>query len=98
MPLADDSAAPPAGETPWANNVPVGLLVRGYANVQCVYRGRPVAVLMYVRLCRERQQRHDQNFDATSDSSNNVALSNTQAQWASDGKDANNIAEIRLAR
>lgn len=95
---ADDSAAPPAGGTPWANNVPVGMCVRGYVAVLCVY-GTPVrGTAPYVRIVGTSNNETVGTFDATSDSSNNVVLTATQAEWASDGKDSNNIAILRIAR
>ena len=54
--------------------------------------------VVYVRSISSVNNTSLGTFDATSDSSNNVALSLTQASWASDGKDANNNAELRIAR
>lgn len=75
-----------------------GLLVRGYINVLCVY-GTPVrGGVVYVRTISSVNNTQLGTFDATSDSTNNVALSLTQASWASSGKDGNNNAELRVAR
>lgn len=95
---ADDSAAPPAGGTPWANNLPVGLGVRGYVAVSCVYGTPARGGIVYVRIISSVNNTVVGSFDATSDGGNNVALTATQAEWASDGKDSNNIAVLRIAR
>lgn len=95
--IGDDSAANGTG-TPWANNVPVGLVVRGYVNVQCVYGTPARGGVVYVRIATSGNGGAVGTFDATSDGGNNVALSATQAEWATDGKDANNNAELRIAR
>lgn len=75
-----------------------GLCVRGYINVLCVYGTPARGGIVYVRTISTSNNTQLGTFDATSDSSNNVALSLTQASWASDGKDANNNAELRVAR
>lgn len=75
-----------------------GLLVRGYVNVLCVYGSPTRGGVVYVRTVSTSNNTHLGTFDATSDSSNNVALSLTQATWASDGKDGNNNAELRVYR
>lgn len=94
---SDDGVANGTG-TPWANNVPAGLAVRGYVNVACVYGTPARGGVVYVRIVATSNNMTVGTFDATSDSSNNVALSSTQASWASDGKDANNNCELRIAR
>lgn len=75
-----------------------GLCVRGYVNVLCVYGSPARGGVVYVRTISSVNNTSLGTFDATSDSSNNVALSLTQASWASDGKDGNNNAELRIAR
>lgn len=81
------------------NSVQVqALCVRGYVNVLCVYGSPARGGIVYVRSVSTSNNTQLGTFDATSDSSNNVALSLTQASWASDGKDANNNAELRIAR
>lgn len=73
------------------------LVVRGYVNVLCKI-GTPVrGGLVYIRTVAAGPAAIG-DFEATSDPGNNVALSTTQATWASDGKDANNNAELRVAR
>lgn len=95
--VADDSA-PNFSGSPWQNNVPVDMAVRGYMGVQCFY-GTPVrGGIVYVRIIANGNNSIVGTFDATADGGNNVALSNTQASWASDGKDANSFAEVRIAR
>lgn len=75
-----------------------GLCVRGYVNVLCVY-GTPVrGGVVYLRVNSSVNNTLVGTFDATSDSTDNVALTLTQASWASSGKDANNNAELRIAR
>lgn len=92
----DDSAAPPAGGTP-DPAFPHGLMVRGYATVICGYGTPARGGSVYVRVVATSNNETVGTFDATGDSTNNVVLSFAQASWASDGKDSNNIAEIRLA-
>jgi hypothetical protein len=74
------------------------LVVRGYVNVLCVYGTPARGGLVYVRTVSTSNNTSLGTFDATSDSSNNVVLTVAQATWASDGKDANNNAELRIAR
>jgi hypothetical protein len=96
--LADDTAAPPAGGSPWANNVPVGLLVRGYCTV-VVAAGTPArGGVVYVQIVANGGVAVGSFRADGTDSGNAVALTAAQAEWASDGKDSNNIAELRVAR
>jgi hypothetical protein len=80
-----------------------GLLVQGYINVLCGY-GTPTRGLgagggvVYVRTVANANNPNVGTFDATSDPGNNVALTATQATWATDGKDSNNNAELRVWR
>lgn len=74
------------------------MVVRGYISVLCVYGTPARGGVVYVRTVSTSNNTQLGTFDATSDSSNNVALSLTQASWATDGKDANNNAELRVAR
>ncbi len=74
------------------------LCVRGYINVLCVYGTPARGGIVYVRTVSTSNNTTLGTFDATSDSSNNVALDLVQATWASDGKDGNNNAELRIAR
>lgn len=95
--IGDDSAAPPAGGSPWANNVPVGLLVRGYCAVVCAAGTPARGGVVYVQVVAGSQPVGSFRADGT-DSGNAVALTAAQAEWASDGKDSNNVAELRVAR
>lgn len=75
-----------------------GLCVRGYVNVLCIYGTPARGGVVYLRVNSSVNNTQVGTFDATSDSTDNVALSLTQASWASSGKDANNNAELRIAR
>jgi hypothetical protein len=78
-------------------SVPQGLLVRGYASVKCT-QGTPArGGVVYVRVTASGGKNIG-DFEAVSDTSLSVALTATQAEWASDGKDSDNNTEIRLAR
>lgn len=94
-PSGSDSST--GGGTPNPDQ-PNGLCVRGYVNVLCVYGSPARGGIVYVRTISSSNNTQIGTFDATSDSSNNVALTLSQASWASDGKDANNNAELRVAR
>lgn len=77
-----------------------GLMVRGYMNVVCVY-GTPVrGQLVYVRTVANSNNETVGTLDATADAGNNVALTTAglTVTWASNGKDSNNNAELRVAR
>jgi len=72
-----------------------GFLVRGYVNVICA-RGTPVrGTKVFVQIV-ENGGVTVGSFCATDDGANAIELTDTT--WASDGKDADNIAEIRVAR
>ncbi|CAB4149668.1 hypothetical protein UFOVP558_17 [uncultured Caudovirales phage] len=75
-----------------------GLLVRGYGNVR-VFAGTPArGGVVYMQVTANGGAVvGDLRADGT-DSGNAVALTNTQASWATDGKDADGNAEIRVAR
>lgn len=73
-----------------------GLLVRGYINVKCVYGTPARGGLVYIRVTASSGHVIG-DWDATSDA-DNVVLTLAQASWASDGKDANSNAELRVAR
>lgn len=95
--IASDTAAPPNGGVPNPDQ-PNGLCVRGYVAVICGYGNPARGGLVYVRTVANSNNELVGTFDATSDGGNNVVLTATQAEWASDGKDSNNIAELRIAR
>lgn len=78
--------------TPYTKQVQ-GLCPRGYINVLCP-TGTPTRFgPVYVRTVAATGKVIG-DFEATSDPSNNVLLTN--ASWASEGKDANNNAELRI--
>ena len=73
------------------------MAVRGYVAVKCT-QGTPArGGTVYVRVVAATGKAIG-DFEATADSTLNVALTATQAVWASDGKDSDNNAEIRIAR
>lgn len=72
-----------------------GMLVRGYVNVKCVAGTPARGALVYVQIIANGGVAVGE-FRATADSTNTIQLTN--ATWAADGKDADNNAEIRVAR
>jgi hypothetical protein len=74
-----------------------GLLVRGYCSVVCAAGTPARGGVVYVQVVAGTQPVGSFRADG-SDSGNAVALTATQAEWASDGLDANKNAEIRVAR
>ncbi len=79
------------------SDYPQGLLVRGYASVKCI-NGTPArGGAVYVRITAAGGFLVGA-LEASSDGGNSVLLTATQAEWATDGKDADNNAEIRIAR
>lgn len=74
-----------------------GMLVRGYIMVKCTAGTPARGGTVYVRIV-SATDRPIGAFEADSDSSNSVALDSVQAEWASDGVDANLMAELRVAR
>lgn len=72
-----------------------GLMVRGYCNVVCAAGTPARGGIVYVQIVANGGVAVG-SFRATADSSNTIALTN--ATWASDGMDSNNLAEIRVAR
>ena len=82
--------------TPNVNQM-LGNAVRGYVAVKCA-AGTPVrGGIVYIQVTASGGVAVGE-FRASSDGGNAVALSATQAEWASNGKDASNIAELRIAR
>lgn len=78
-------------------NVPNGLCVRGYISVVCQYGTPARGGVVYVNI-QATGSRVIGGFEATSEADYNVALTTTQATWASDGVDAEGNAELRIAR
>lgn len=96
---ADTSLAP---QTPLVT-VPVGLAVRGYVSVICA-AGTPVrGGVVYWQITDNNGVKAGSFRADGTDSSNAVALTATQAEWASNGVGLNatgdvNVAELRIAR
>lgn len=77
---------------------PQGFLVRGYVNVKCV-AGTPVrGGTVYIQSVANGGVAVGAYRADGTDGGNAVALTATQATWASNGKDADNNAELRVAR
>lgn len=76
-------------------DVPQGLLVRGYVSVKCVSGTPARGGAVFVQIVANGGVAVGA-FRATDDGANAIELTN--ATWASDGKDADNNAEIRVAR
>ncbi len=74
-----------------------GLMVRGYMSVKCTAGTPARGGIVYVRTVADTG-RPIGAFEAASDGGNSFALDAVQAEWATDGKDANGIAELRIAR
>ncbi len=78
-------------------DVPQGLAVRGYVSVKC-WVGTPArGGIVYIQII-ESGGIPVGAFRATDDGGNAVALTAAQAEWASDGVDADLNAELRIAR
>jgi hypothetical protein len=92
--IGSDSVFNPT--TPLATQLQ-GLAVRGYVSVLCPTGTPARGGVVYVQVATGTQAIGTFRADGT-DSGNAVALSATQAEWASDGKDASNNAELRIAR
>jgi hypothetical protein len=75
-----------------------GVCVRGYVNVLCVVGTPARGGVVYVQSTANGGVAVGAFRADGTDSGNAVALSLTQASWASDGKDADNNAELRIAR
>lgn len=74
-----------------------GLVVRGYQCVTCQYGTPARGGIVYVNI-QATGSRVVGGFEATYQAGYNVALSTTQATWASDGMDSALNAEVRFAR
>lgn len=80
--------------TPWLEQAQ-GLLVRGYAIVKCVV-GTPIrGGIVYIQIIAAGGYSVG-DFRSTADGGNTVALDLSQAEWATNGKDADTLAEIRV--
>lgn len=86
-----------AGTQPWFKQV-LGGVSRGYIAVKCA-AGTPARNgVVYVQVTANGGVAVGEFRADGTDSGNAVALTNTQASWASDGKDADLNAELRIAR
>ncbi len=79
-------------------SVPQGFCTRGYVNVLCVVGTPTRGGVVYVQSVANGGVAVGAFRADGTDSGNAVALTATQATWASDGKDASNNAELRIAR
>lgn len=91
--IAGDTAQTFASGTPNASAV-AGIIRRGYCNVVCTIGTPARNGTVYMRVVAATGKAVG-DFEATADGVNNVAL--TGVTWAIDGKDASNVAEIRIA-
>jgi hypothetical protein len=80
---------------PWPEQF-VGILTRGYVNVECVIGTPARGGIVYVRIVDGGVGKPVGQYEATADGVNSVALTNVI--WSVDGKDASNITEIRVGR
>ncbi len=73
--------------------VPQDIMIRGYINVKCITGTPARGGAVYARIVAATG-RPIGAFEAVSDSSNSILLTN--ATWASTGKDADNNAELSV--
>ncbi len=92
---ADDSVANGSGSP--LPTVPQGLCVRGYVSVLCPAGTPARGGVVYIQIIANGGVAVGA-FRASADGGNTIALTAQQAEWASDGKDANNNAELRIQR
>lgn len=79
------------------SDLPQGLMVRGYMMVKC-WVGTPArGGAVYVQIITSGGVPVG-GFRTTSDGGNSILLTPAQAEWATDGVDANLLAELRVAR
>lgn len=76
---------------------PQGLAVRGYVSVKCVTGTPARGGAVYVQIIAAGGFSVG-DFRATADGGNTIALTAVQAEWATDGVDADLNAELRIAR
>lgn len=76
---------------------PQGIAVRGYVSVLCVSGTPARGGVVYVQIIAAGGFSVG-DFRADADGGNTIALTATQAEWAATGKDADNNAELRIAR
>jgi hypothetical protein len=92
---ADDASFSP--QTPWIKQAQ-GLLVRGYCTVLCAAGTPARGGVVYWQVTDNGGVKAGSFRADGTDSGNAVALTATQAEWATDGVDADLNAEIRVAR
>lgn len=92
---ADDASFNP--QTPWIKQ-PQGLLVRGYLTVLCAAGTPARGGVVYWQVTDNGGVKAGSFRADGTDSGNAVALTATQAEWATDGVDADLNAELRVAR
>lgn len=80
------------------SSVPQGLCVRGYVSVVCVAGTPARGGVVYVQVTANNGVAVGAFRADGTDSGNAVALTATQAEWATDGVDASLNAELRIAR
>ena len=91
--IAGDLVQTYAGGTPNADSVQ-GIVVKGYVNVVCT-QGTPArGGQVYMRITADTGKLVG-DLETAADTGKCVALSGVT--WAVDGKDANNVTEIRIA-
>lgn len=91
--IAGDTAQTFASGTPNVNSVQ-GIVVKGYVNVKCAV-GTPVrGASVYMRVTADTGKAVG-DLETGADGGKCVALDGVT--WAVDGKDADNVAEIRIA-
>lgn len=76
---------------------PQGMAVRGYVSVKCASGTPARGGVVYIQIIANGGVAVGA-FRADSDGGNAVALDAVQAEWATDGKDADGNAELRIAR
>ena len=74
-----------------------GMAVRGYISVKCAAGTPARGGAVFVQIVANGGVEVGE-FRATDDGANAIELTTTQATWASDGKDSDGNAEIRIAR
>jgi hypothetical protein len=76
---------------------PQGLAVRGYVSVKCVTGTPARGGVVYIQIIAAGGFSVG-DFRASADGGNTIALDAVQAEWATDGVDADLNAELRIAR
>jgi hypothetical protein len=85
------------GGVPYFEQV-LGMAVRGYVAVKCAAGTPARGGVVYVQITASGGVAVGEFRADGTDGGNAVALTATQAEWASNGKDADGNAELRIAR